>query len=119
MSRCRSDAFGTSSENKKRGSGQPEKDKVHRDDVIEDLLVTSAQRNHDRPDALQHDRNDWDVSARRNARDRAKKKSVLGHGEINTRRGENGLREKAECRNGDGGGDEIDAARPESGAHES
>src|SRR5437899_4218687 len=103
---------------KQTDGGESKEDRVHGDDVIDDLRVGSGEGDQDSPDALKGDGDDRDVRAGMYPGDAAKKDAVFGHGEINARGGQDGLAEKAEGGEGDARGDERATARAQCRAHD-
>ncbi len=101
----------------KANSGEAEEERVHGDDVVDDLRVGSGESDEDGPDALQGDGNDRDARAGMNPGDAAKEDTVFSHGEIDARCGEDGLAEKAEGGKGDARGDKRGAAWTECATH--
>ena len=93
-------------EHEKRRARQAEEDEVDRDDVAEDLSVGAGYGDHDRGDALQDDGEHRHAALRADRREAAEEDAVLGHCEIDARRGQHALAEKAECRDGDADGDQ-------------
>src|SRR5260370_26779548 len=100
-----------------RRAGEREEDEIDGDDVVEDLLVASRDGDDDGDDPLQGDGDDRHVRLRMDPRDAPEEHFVLGHGEVDARRGEHPLAEKAEGGNGDADGDELLAALAEGNAH--
>src|SRR5687768_9151137 len=93
-------------EDEERERGQPEPDEVHRDDVVEYLLVAARDGDDGRERALQGDGRDGRARPRREPRDAAEEEAVLRHREVDARRRQHALAEKAERRDGDADRDE-------------
>jgi len=74
--------------NKYACAGQSEENEVHRDNVAQDFLVASRERNNQRRNALQNNRQRRYVCLRIDARNGAKEESVTRHSEIDAPRGE-------------------------------
>ena len=87
--------------NKQARRAQSEKSKVNRRLKIQNLFVLSSQRDHHRPNALQHDSNNRNLRFAREISNAAEEESVLGHREVNARPGKHRLAEKPDRRNGD------------------
>ena len=110
-------AVRAASKHKNRGGRQPEKEEVHGNDIVQDLLVAAGERDHDGPDALQHDRHDRHAGARMQPGEGAEEQAVIGHREIDARRGQDGLAEKAQRRDGDCSGNKRRAALAQGEPH--
>src|SRR5438094_4451088 len=102
---------------KEANGGEAEEERVHGDDVVDDLRVGSGESDEDGPDALQGNGNDRDARAGMNPGDAAKEDTVFSHGEIDAWGGEDGLAKKAKGGKGDARGDERAAAWTECAAH--
>src|ERR1700733_8676155 len=82
--------------NKKGSGGQRERNEIDRDNVVENLLVASRERNNRSGDALQDDRDDRCAGLWRQPADAFEKQSVASHRVVDARRRENALAEKAQ-----------------------
>src|SRR6185503_11349880 len=91
------------------GTGEAEEDEIDRDDIVEDLSERARERDDGGGEALKDDGDDRNPGARADLGDPAEEQAVLGHGEIDARRGQHPLAEEAEGREGDSDGDERGA----------
>src|SRR5262245_45678192 len=96
----------TPPEDDERRSGEAEEHGVQRDDVAEDLLVASADRDHRRPDALQHDGHHRRARSLRQTTNGLEKDSIPRHGVVHPWRGEHALAQKPNGGDRDAGRDE-------------
>src|SRR5262249_9247894 len=99
-------------------SGQPPKNRIHGDDVIDDLRVRSGECNHDGPNALEKNGNNGNACLRMDPSYAAKENTVFRHSEINSRRSEHGLAEKSKGGKGNSGGNERTSAWTERRTHD-
>src|SRR5437867_9870575 len=100
----------SAAQHKKADGSQAEEERVHGDDIVDDLRVSSGESDENGPDALQGDGDDGNARAGMDPGDAAEENAVFGHGEIDARGGEDGLTEKAEGRKSDARGDERPGA---------
>ena len=100
------------------GPGEPHGDEVHRDHVVQDLLVPAGERDDGGDGSLQRDRQHRHARARVEPSDAAEEDAVAGHRVVDARGGQDALGEEAEGRDRDADRDEARAALAEGEAHD-
>src|SRR5439155_23935570 len=107
--------FAAPAEDEDAGGGEGEEDEVDGDDVVDDELEGAEQRDGRGEGGLQHDGGDGDAGFFVDFRDRREEDAVLGHLEVDARRGEDRLAQETERGDGDAGGDQGGAFFAEGG----
>src|SRR5213078_2213798 len=100
-----------------RSSRQSKKEHVDRNDVIENLIIFSSERDHRRANALEDDCYRWHTRSRIKLADGFKEDAVTRHGVVNSRSRQNALAEEPKRRNRDPGCNQLRTALAESMAH--
>ena len=86
----------SSSKDKNAGGGKPEEQKVHRDHVVENLLVMPRDRNSRSPNALQYDGDYRDMSPAVDRPYTAEENTILRHCKVNAGSSQNRLTKESQ-----------------------
>ncbi len=104
--------------NEERRRGQPKKDPIHRDHVVQDLLVAARQHDDRSHRSLQHDGHHRNPGFRMHPADAPEEEPVARHGKVHPRRGQHTLAQESQGRHGDPKGDPGPSFRSQRPAHD-
>src|ERR1051325_6252622 len=97
--------------------GQAEKDRIDRDDVVENSFVSSGESNNDRQQSLQSNRYDRRTRLWMDHAYAFEEQAILGHREVNSRRSQHALAQEAGSRDRDSRGDNAGAKTSQRATH--